>query len=104
MRVSKSDFSKKIQALNAFMLKSGIYIDDPDRALVNDYLKAVYHFQKVVRESGSEDAEIPLGETQSIPTSVTDAIKAIEEAQKETATLRDELLKKTRQVLSGKKT
>lgn len=100
--VSRSDFSRKVQALNAFMLKSGIYIDDEDRALVNEYLKAVYNFQKVVRESGSKEAQIPLEETQPIPPSVSKDLKTIEVAQNKAVILRDELIKKIRHVLTGK--
>jgi hypothetical protein len=101
-KVEASELSGHLQALNAFMLHSGIYLDDDDRRLVNQYVEAVYDFQKVVRESGIEEAEVPLGKTQEIPLRIVEAYRAIGKAQDEALRLRSQVVKKIKSVLGGR--
>src|ERR1700681_242669 len=82
-RVEATELSAYLQSLNAFMLRSGIYLDDDDRRLVNQYVEAVYDFHKVVRDSGIQEAEVPLGQTQQIPLEVVKAYRTIGKAQEE---------------------
>ena len=93
------DYSKRIAEINAFMLRSSLYIDDPDRQLVNSYIQAAHRFHEVVR-SGEVDADINLGDTAIIPEAVLQQCKALRESQKSALTLRETLLKKIRSVLS----
>ena len=59
--VGSNEFTDHLQKLNAFLLKQGIYIDDIDRALTNDYAKAVFDFQKIVKDSNIQEANVSLG-------------------------------------------
>ncbi len=63
------------------MLRSSLYIDDPDRQLVNSYIQAAHRFHEVVR-SGEVDADINLGDTAIIPEAVLQQCKASRESQK----------------------
>jgi hypothetical protein len=100
--VDSNDFSIYLQNLNAFLLKSGIYIKDEDRVLANDYVEAVYLFQKTVKDSDIEAAKVPLGDTAIIPPHVFEQSKEIKRTQQNALSLRDELLTKIRKVLGGK--
>jgi hypothetical protein len=91
--------SKRIAEINAFMLRSSLYIDDPDRQLVNSYIQAAHRFHEVVR-SGEIDADINLGDTAIIPEEVLQQCKALRESQKSALALRETLLNKIRSVLS----
>ncbi len=97
--IPDGDYSKRIAEINAFMLKSSVYIDDPDRQLVNSYLQAAHRFHEVVR-SGEVDADINLGDTAIIPEQVLQQCKTLREIQKSALALREALLKKIRSVLS----
>jgi hypothetical protein len=100
--VEANELSAHLQSLNAFMLRSGIYLDDADRNLVNQYVEAAYNFQKVVRESGLDEAEVPLGKTQAIPYEIIQAHIVIGKAQNEALKLRSQVIEKVRRVLGGK--
>jgi hypothetical protein len=97
--IPQEDYSKRIAEINAFMLRSSVFIDDSDRHLVNAYIQAAHRFHEVVR-SGEVDADINLGDTAIIPEHVLQQCNALRETQKRALALRETLLKKTRSVLS----
>jgi hypothetical protein len=98
-QIPQEDYSKRIAEINAFMLKSSLFIDDPDRQLVNAYIQAAHRFHEVVR-SGEIDAEINLGDTAIIPEAVLQQCAALRESQKSALALRATLLTKIRSVLA----
>ena len=98
-QIPQQDYNKRIAAINAFMLKSSLYIDDPDRQLVNSYIQAAHRFHEVVR-SGEVDADLNLGDTAIIPEAVLQQCTALRESQKSALALRASLLKKIRSVLA----
>jgi hypothetical protein len=98
-QIPQEDYSKRIAEINAFMLKASLFIDDPDRQLVNSYIQAAHRFHEVVR-SGEIDAEINLGDTAIIPEAVLQQCTALRESQKSALALRASLLKKIRSVLA----
>jgi hypothetical protein len=97
--IPQEDYSKRIAEINAFMLRSSVYIDDPDRQLVNSYIQAAHRFHEVVR-SGEIDADINLGDTAIIPEEVLQQCKALRDSQKSALAVRETLLKKIRSVLA----
>ena len=97
--IPEEDYFKRNAEINAFMLRSSVYIDDPDRRLVNSYIQAAHRFHEVIR-SGEIDADINLGDTAIIPEAVLQQCKALRESQKSALALRETLLKKIRSVLS----
>jgi hypothetical protein len=98
-QIPQADYAKRIAEINAFMLKSSLYIDDPDRQLVNAYIQAAHRFHEVIR-SGEVDAEINLGDTAIIPDAVLQQCAALRETQKAALALRETLLTKIRSVLA----
>ena len=99
-RVDGQRFQELVADLNEFMLRHGAHLGDEDRVLANRYVQAVQVFDAAVRESG-EDAQIPYGTTQDIPLEVVQRARKLSKAQEEATTLRDELRRKVRVVLSG---
>jgi hypothetical protein len=99
--ISHEEFSRRIAEINAFLLTSNVYIDDPDRTLVNSYTRAARAFHEAVRSSGHAGAMLALGDTAEIPDEVLRQSRAIFETQKEALALRSSLLGKVRSVVSG---
>ena len=100
--VTTEQFTEHLKKLNSFMLKGGIYLEDDDRALANNYTRAVFDFQNVVKKSEMDEASIPLGATQDIPQEAINNAKEISEAQEMALRLRSEIRDRVRSVLSGK--
>jgi hypothetical protein len=98
-QIPQEDYSKRIAEINAFMLRSSLYIDEPDRQLVNSYIQGAHRFHEVLR-SGEVDADINLGDTAIIPDTVLQQCQALRESQKNALALRETLLKKIRSVLA----
>ena len=100
-RVTSREFSNNLQNLNSFLLKSGIYIDEEDMKVANEYVSSIFNFQKVVKGLNNPEADAALEETRNIPESILNEVKEIGEAQKKALELREMLLKKIKLVLSG---
>lgn len=99
--VTSEEFSTHLRELNTFMLEKGLYFDDADRSLANDYARAVFDFQASVRAADQLEAEIALGDTGDIPTEVTTAFREIGDTQERALELRSELRGKIRLVIGG---
>ena len=97
--VAAKDFSSEVTELNAFMLLHGVYVDDSDRQLVNEYVRAVFEFQGAVRGSDDERARVALGETWVIPPETLKRVETVRRSHEVVQTLRDRFAEKTRSVL-----
>jgi hypothetical protein len=99
--IPQQDYAKRIAEINAFMLTSSVYIDDPDRKAVNSYIQAAHKFHEVVRTCEIEGANCELGDTAIIPHEVLQQSKALFESQKNALAMREALLQRVRLVVSG---
>lgn len=102
-QVLTGELSNEVKKLNVFMLKNGVYLDSDTKLLVNQYVKAVDEFQRVIKSSDNEDAKVAFGETEEIPESVLIAARDIRVAQENALSLRTKLVGKIQLILAGKK-
>lgn len=102
-QVLTGELSNEVKKLNVFMLKNGVYLDSDTKLLVNQYVKAVDEFQRVIKSSDNEDAKVAFGETEEIPESVLIAVRDIRVAQENALSLRTKLVGKIQIILAGKK-
>ncbi len=99
--VTEQDFLSHLQDLNSFILANGIYLEDQDRVLANEYTRAVFSFSSAVNEAEKEGFELPLGTTQEMPKEVVSNIKEVADAQQKALTLRAKLLNRIKGIVGG---
>ena len=99
--IDDSAFLQRRQEVNASMLRAGIYVEDRDRELINEYMAAVREFHKAVRRSGREDAETDLGNTGDIPPEVLVTAREIAETQERALDLREAVITRVQEVVAG---
>jgi len=92
-------FSDRLTELNANILRSGLYIDDTDQTLINEYVRAAREFHTAVRESENIDAQLALGDTAQIPQHIVAAEHRIRETSKQALALREKVVTRIRSVL-----
>ena len=99
--ITTEQFADQLKELNSFMLINGVYFDDEDRSLANEFSEALYSLQKIVRASGEEDLLIHWALTQKIERAAIEGSKEIEEAFNKTENLRKRLKIKVAHLISG---
>ncbi len=98
--LTQDDLDAKFQQINARMLKSGIYLDDADREAVRLYIEALLVYQKVLQASGNAETRRAHRITQTnAPVGFNP--QALLQAQERTTELRQQLVTRMREVLSG---
>lgn len=99
--LSDEEFSRRIAEVNTFMMTANVYVDDADRGLVNDYVRAARAFHAALRALGDAATQRALGDTGLIPEDTLRKSEPLYAAHKDALTLRDALLAKVRAVVSG---
>src|ERR1041384_1705607 len=52
--VSLAEFNNLVREVNSYILKNGLYIEEKDRQLSSQYLKAVFKMKEIIITSGKD--------------------------------------------------
>jgi hypothetical protein len=99
--VESDEFSSLIRGVNSYILKRGLYLENDDQALANQYLAKVREFTNQVASSDSADAKQAVHDTETIPTKIILNVRELGKIQAEVNQIREEILVRYRKVLSG---
>ena len=98
--VSLTEFNDLVREVNSYILRNGLYIEEKDRRLSSQYLKAVFKMKEVIAKSGDDEAETAMHLTDLGPDEVTakeilSVMRAVDES-------RNLILERFRKVIGGK--
>jgi hypothetical protein len=99
--VGLNEFKDLLREVNSYILKHSLYLEEEDRSLSNQYLKAVYGLKKIVMASGDEGAEEAMITTANIPLRVTQNAKEIRRAVSEVEEIRNSIITRFRKIVGG---
>src|SRR5713101_4705205 len=88
--VGSDEFSFLIRDVNSYILKRGLYLENDDQALANQYLSKVRQFTNLVAACDSADAKRAVHDTEQIPTNVILHVRELGEIQAEVNQIREE--------------
>jgi hypothetical protein len=96
-------FDKTITEVNSFSLRFGIYIDDQDRALAQEFIELVYRFIAVASEVKIPDRSIQdvIGKTYYMPEEKRLDYPQVKRAEDAVNAISDQLILKIRGVLGA---
>jgi hypothetical protein len=99
--VSEEGFRKLVLEVNSYILKHALYLDERDRELANEYLKAVRRMKTLVLESNNRDAIWAMQSSMPIPSEVTLSAKELRQTVLEVDQIRGTLIERFRQIVGG---
>jgi hypothetical protein len=99
--VGGDEFHSLVRDVNSFILKHGLYLEEEDQTLANEYLSKVRDFTNLVAACDSEDAKSALSATARIPPAVVRFAQESGRVQAEVNQIREELLVRYRKILRG---
>ncbi len=99
--VDRAGFQVLLRETNALILKKQLFLEEEDRQLSNEYLKAVLNYTEIIRASDDDDARESMVTTGPLPRAVFEMAENIREATQEMDRLRDVILQRFREILGG---
>jgi hypothetical protein len=102
-RLTRDELDGRVRELNAGLLKSGLFIDEPDRESAASYVEAVKRFHALVSSSNDPEAQRSFSLTDAIPAEVIQRARDLGVAQERARDLRGRLVQRLRVVLNDEK-
>jgi len=99
--VSQQEFRILVLEVNSYILRQSLYLDDYDRELSNQYLKAVRRMKEAVLEFGDEESEFEAVTTGAMPAEVITFAKEYRESVRQVDQLRGKLVERFRTIVRG---
>lgn len=100
--VGNEDFRSLVRDVNSYILKNGLYLENDDQQLADQYLSKVREFTNLVAASNSPDAKIALEDTAAeIPPQVIQSVRDLERIQSEVNQIREKILVRYRKGVLG---
>jgi len=98
---NESEFHSLILAVNSYILQNSLYLEEYDRELSNQYLRAVRKMKALVTESGDKESLEALNISAAIPQRVTSDARELGKSVREVDRLRSTLIERFREVIAG---
>ncbi|HEY8226384.1 MAG TPA: hypothetical protein VIG25_13980 [Pyrinomonadaceae bacterium] len=99
--VSEPEFRKLVLDVNSYILRNSLYLDDYDREMSNNYLRAVRRMKQLVSESGDEETQAALTSSEVIPDRVSADAKELGRSVREVEQLRGALIERFRKIVGA---
>lgn len=99
--VSEQDFRKLVLEVNSYILRQSLYLDEYDRELSNQYLRAVRRMKDAVLEHGDEESEFAMVDSLRMPPEVITFAKEYRESIRQVDQIRGALIERFRTIISG---